>query len=187
MSAEHNHPPRCCCAFSNQPGPDDTCPACPEHGELAPGVECPQCHQPAGRPHTDYCTLAPGAVWDGVLPCPTCSGPSRETVGMVCQTCGTDYGRPNLAAVPEHNPSNPGDRVVAGGPRYDPPTGEDGPIHAACGWPEGHHSTTGDCPCRCCGQLPFRVERKSCPATARQPCTCSWQQIQTTGHACQLP
>lgn len=25
--------------------------------------------------------------------CPTCSGPVRETVGMVCQTCGTDYGR----------------------------------------------------------------------------------------------
>ena len=25
-------------------------------------------------------------------PCPTCSGPSRETVGMICQTCGTDYG-----------------------------------------------------------------------------------------------
>jgi hypothetical protein len=25
------------------------------------------------------------------LPCPTCSGPVRETVGMVCQTCGTDY------------------------------------------------------------------------------------------------
>ncbi len=24
--------------------------------------------------------------------CPTCSGPIRETVGMVCQTCGTDYG-----------------------------------------------------------------------------------------------
>lgn len=24
--------------------------------------------------------------------CPTCSGPSRETVDMVCQTCGTDYG-----------------------------------------------------------------------------------------------
>lgn len=23
--------------------------------------------------------------------CPTCSGPIRETVGMVCQTCGTDY------------------------------------------------------------------------------------------------
>lgn len=27
-----------------------------------------------------------------VEPCPTCSGPTRETVGMVCQTCGTDYG-----------------------------------------------------------------------------------------------
>lgn len=24
-------------------------------------------------------------------PCPTCSGPIRETVGMVCQSCGTDY------------------------------------------------------------------------------------------------
>lgn len=23
--------------------------------------------------------------------CPTCSPPTRETVGMVCQTCGTDY------------------------------------------------------------------------------------------------
>ena len=26
-------------------------------------------------------------------PCPTCSGPVRETVGMVCQTCGTDYAK----------------------------------------------------------------------------------------------
>jgi len=25
--------------------------------------------------------------------CPTCSWPVRETVGLVCQTCGTDYGR----------------------------------------------------------------------------------------------
>jgi hypothetical protein len=24
-------------------------------------------------------------------PCPTCTGPIRETVGMVCQTCGADY------------------------------------------------------------------------------------------------
>lgn len=24
--------------------------------------------------------------------CPTCQGSSRETVGMVCQTCGHDYG-----------------------------------------------------------------------------------------------
>lgn len=27
--------------------------------------------------------------------CLTCSGPSRETVGLVCQTCGTDYGTPD--------------------------------------------------------------------------------------------
>lgn len=26
--------------------------------------------------------------------CPTCSGPVRSTVGMVCQTCGTDYATP---------------------------------------------------------------------------------------------
>lgn len=24
--------------------------------------------------------------------CPTCSGPVRKTVGMICLTCGTDYG-----------------------------------------------------------------------------------------------
>lgn len=33
--------------------------------------------------------------WDGgrisVPPCPTCQGSLRETVGMVCQTCGRDY------------------------------------------------------------------------------------------------
>jgi hypothetical protein len=25
-------------------------------------------------------------------PCPTCTGPTRETTGLVCQTCGHDYG-----------------------------------------------------------------------------------------------
>jgi hypothetical protein len=29
---------------------------------------------------------------DRRTPCPTCSGPIRETTNMVCQTCGTDYG-----------------------------------------------------------------------------------------------
>lgn len=33
-------------------------------------------------------------------PCPTCSGPSRETKGLVCQTCGTDYGSPVHAPPP---------------------------------------------------------------------------------------
>lgn len=32
-----------------------------------PGVDCPQCHTPIGRPHTEYCTLGPDKVWDGVL------------------------------------------------------------------------------------------------------------------------
>lgn len=30
-------------------------------------------------------------------PCPTCQGPSRETVGMVCQDCGHDYGKDALS------------------------------------------------------------------------------------------
>ena len=35
-------------------------------------------------------------------PCPTCTGPIRETVGMVCQTCGTDYNpKGRLVFVPE--------------------------------------------------------------------------------------
>lgn len=56
--SRHNHSPRCCCPPGWIDQPDVPCPACPDHGELAPTVECPQCHQPAGRPHTDYCTLA---------------------------------------------------------------------------------------------------------------------------------
>lgn len=52
--SRHNHQPRCCCG----PAKADPCPACPQHGQLAPGVECPQCHQTAGRPHTEYCPLA---------------------------------------------------------------------------------------------------------------------------------
>jgi hypothetical protein len=34
MTAEHNHPPRCCC-WMERSGPDWRCPACPEHGDLA--------------------------------------------------------------------------------------------------------------------------------------------------------
>lgn len=30
-------------------------------------------------------------------PCPTCEGPIRETVSMVCQTCGRDYAQPTAA------------------------------------------------------------------------------------------
>lgn len=34
-------------------------------GQL-PGPECPQCHTGIGRPHTEYCTLSPDAVWVGM-------------------------------------------------------------------------------------------------------------------------
>lgn len=37
---------------------------------------------------------------DVTTPCPTCTGMIRETVNMVCPTCGTDYA-PNL---PEYDP-----------------------------------------------------------------------------------
>ena len=81
MTTAHNHPPHCCCGVRDgyRPAPGFECPACSEHGELAqlgkcicgtPGLnyagperdcpehgipECSTCHQPAGRPHTDYC------------------------------------------------------------------------------------------------------------------------------------
>lgn len=40
MSAEHNHPPRCCCPPCDCDGRCDQftktpCPSCPEHGDLA--------------------------------------------------------------------------------------------------------------------------------------------------------
>ena len=39
-----------------------------------------------------------GQVARGAL-CPMCStGMTRQTVGMVCQLCGTDYGRPEYAS-----------------------------------------------------------------------------------------
>ena len=71
MTAEHNHSPRCCCPrrpeHTTTGYAPEICPACIEHGELAPAIECPQCHQPIGRPHTDFCTLAPDRVWpDGM-------------------------------------------------------------------------------------------------------------------------
>lgn len=55
----HNHPARCCCSTDHQTDENGStvrvhCPVCPEHGWIA-GVYCPHCHQPAGRPHTDYC------------------------------------------------------------------------------------------------------------------------------------
>lgn len=50
------------------------------------------------RGHLDSRTGKPATVYtppECLTPCPTCNnGRSRETVGMMCQTCGTDYGTP---------------------------------------------------------------------------------------------
>lgn len=36
--------------------------------------------------------------------CPTCTGPTRQTVGMVCPTCGTDYAAEAEVAAPGSDP-----------------------------------------------------------------------------------
>ena len=92
MTASHNHPPRCCCLdWANETGQGDAgrCPGCPEHGTLAgqQGITCPQCHQPAGRPHTDYCTLAPGRVWDGWMPPATNLVDTGSQIAAIAPAC----------------------------------------------------------------------------------------------------
>lgn len=51
-----------------------------------------------GPNHPDYPhekQRIPREFWnEAEKACPTCSFPGRETVGLVCQTCGTDYSRP---------------------------------------------------------------------------------------------
>jgi hypothetical protein len=44
--------------------------------------------------------LAERIAWLLTHTCATCMGPQRETVGMVCQTCGTDYGPADLEPAP---------------------------------------------------------------------------------------
>lgn len=57
------------------------------------------------------------------IPCPTCTGPVRETVGMVCQTCGTDYGAASTC-----EGCNRVRRGMAGGcPRHDAVFGTEQP------------------------------------------------------------
>lgn len=53
------------------------------------GISCTPWGQLDERTARIFREYAAAALRGG--PCPTCSGPVRETVGMVCQTCGTDY------------------------------------------------------------------------------------------------
>lgn len=54
MEYAHNHPPRCCCVVEadDYVHPDERCPLCPEHGELATLGECPSC---GGSGYTGEC------------------------------------------------------------------------------------------------------------------------------------
>lgn len=89
-----------CCASHHYEGCCDGTPGC-----------CPDCpinpwRDVDGQPTRDFreaCgtggstpnpTEATATNANERTPCPTCSGPIRETVGMVCQTCGTDYSLP---------------------------------------------------------------------------------------------
>lgn len=66
--------------------------------------------------------------------CPTCSGPIRETVGMICQTCGTDYGPP------EEEPEQPLTLIAPNG--CDDCTVEPGEHHRHPGCPGNHRAIT---------------------------------------------
>ena len=146
MSNPHNHLPRCCCLTPHEimarnmdeAGRPTECPACPEHGELAPIVVCPQCHQEAGRPHTDFCTLAPGRVWDGTMPAAT-----------ITEAGGSGYA---LVPIPCSRPgSNRGDGRGCSDPacpRHGEPD-EPGPIF--CTKPGCGHGYAADCTTRDCG------------------------------------
>jgi histidine triad (HIT) family protein len=54
------------------------------------GEACCGCHDPATADYDEVPEINAPATVEGP-PCPTCSGPIRETVGMICPACGTDY------------------------------------------------------------------------------------------------
>lgn len=151
MTAEHNHPPACCCQ-NNQDHPEQidglvTCPACPHHGEFAriTPILCPQCKAEIGQPHTDYCTLAPGRVWDGVLGQRVVAGGPRYDPPNDEALCGfRSLGSPDQRCTyPPHRPSTRHSWEAAGGRMT-----EDGPICSRCLQPDGHHYIDGTCPKR---------------------------------------
>lgn len=82
----------------------------PADGSVVPGVPALPSEAPGGG-----AGLAEG--------CPTCSPPRRETVGMVCRTCGTDYapeGAGDLAAVALTTARGSGSSAVSPAPDTTP-------------------------------------------------------------------
>lgn len=110
-------------------------------------------------------------------PCPTCSGPSRETVGMVCQTCGIDYApHPAMAAAVEvfsaaweeaNERGWSGHRVEAG-LRALLLVGWTAPLLCGCGHALSDHANdqTG----ACMVQVTDRGEFCSCISVWAEPC-----------------
>lgn len=92
-----------------------------------------RCHQREDHPlHTPPAQMHESSEQRSEQPagpdgCPTCSQPSRETVGLVCQTCGTDYGAladgdddPWLCSTCGHMQAQPGAcRRCTAGPDVD--------------------------------------------------------------------
>lgn len=118
--------------------------------------------------------------------CPTCSGLWRETVGMVCQTCGTDYGSPPSAVQPaeralraqESDITGHGSGVSAGqpaGPRARPELDAVAEqVAAAAGADAGHGprlSALQAAARAAGGRLRAEVEPEPgrCPATRSRP------------------
>lgn len=107
-------------------GPEPTATAYRVYGRLAEALG----HRPDQRPSLDQLLENVRLLRRGEsVACPTCSYPRRETIGLVCQTCGTDYGGPDPDPDPGHTAAtlggdaaddNPvtwkvGDRVKDGG------------------------------------------------------------------------
>ena len=140
MTTAHNHPPRCCCGYSDCCGWTDpsphigTCPLCPEHGELAqlagepqPG-ECPICHQPIGREHTDYCRLT-GPV--SALPILDLDSFTSRTSTPPTQARTPGYDGPEGTEWPRYTPST---EHIWGQDTHYPPEGQGYPHHISqCG------------------------------------------------------
>jgi hypothetical protein len=67
--------------------------ACPFSEALDNGISLGRWGAHQERPVRVAVVLEELIPWHPWMACPTCTGTVRETVGMVCQTCGTDYAR----------------------------------------------------------------------------------------------
>ena len=105
--AEDAPPARVSCSCGAETYPDpDAAPTARDWAHLVALLDEADSARREARARLDavraLCTHPTGGTWPTVPTrkilavlegrCPTCSPPVRETVGMVCQTCGTDYG-----------------------------------------------------------------------------------------------